>query len=124
MTSEYDLRFVTDDPAGRNRRERAYLLEAALWGVGPPLRHIRMKCHECMGGNRGDMPNRGTSSSIEECAACACPLWPYRLGFDPRRTPMDPEEALRRGAIMRGESSRAYREETDGDEEGGTWSGS
>jgi hypothetical protein len=108
--SEFDLRFIVEDdlrddtlprvePIERTSRE--YLLAMAAWGVGPVLRHVRMKCHECMGGDRGGMPSRGTARAIEECFAAACPLWPFRLGFDPRRRELTPEEAQAKASRMR-----------------------
>jgi hypothetical protein len=79
-----------------DRTSRAYLLEAAAFDVGPPLRQIRLKCHECQGGEPGGPVTARTARWIEECSSVACALWPYRLGFDPRREPM-PEE--RRAAV-------------------------
>ena len=105
--SEYDLRFVAEEdfaaPAGP-RTSREYLLEMALWKVGPVLRHVRMKCSECMGGERGSLPRGGVAQAVLDCGAVACPLWPFRLGFDPRREEM-PEErraALRERARQHG----------------------
>jgi hypothetical protein len=46
-------------------------------GVGPPLRQIRLKCCECMGGEHGSIPRGEVARAIEECSAVACPLWPY-----------------------------------------------
>ena len=95
--NEYDLRFLGDsdlrqEPQQVCRSSREYLLEMAAFGVGPPLRHIRLKCGECMGGDRGSMPRGEVAKAIEECAAVACPLWPFRFGSDPRREPVSEEK--------------------------------
>src|SRR5262245_43186165 len=59
--NQYDLCFVGDgdlpqQPQQVSRSSREYLLETAVFGVGSPLRHVRLKCGECMDGDRGSMP--------------------------------------------------------------------
>jgi hypothetical protein len=117
--SEYDRRFVSDrdlpqQPQQVSRSSREYLLETAVFGVGSPLRHVRSKCGECMGGDRGLMPRGEVARAIEECSAVACPLWPFRLGFDPRREPMPEEQreiararALRHGLGRRSQDDQS-----------------
>ena len=116
--NEYDLRFVGDgdlpqQPQQVCRSSREYLLETAAFGVGPPLRQIRLKCGECMGGDRGSMPRGEVAKAIEECSAVACPLWPFRLGFDPRREPMPEEqrEIARARALRHGLGRRPQDDE-------------
>jgi hypothetical protein len=104
--SEYDLRFVGNgdlpqQPQQVSRSDRRYLLETAAFGVGPPLRHVRLKCGECLGGS---MPRGEVAKAIDACSAVACPLWPFRLGFDPRREPVSEEqrEVARARALRHG----------------------
>jgi hypothetical protein len=49
-----------------------------------PLKSIRSFCVWCMGGN---------ALEVKNCTAPACPLYPYRLGRNPYRSP--PSEAKR-----------------------------
>ena len=105
--SEYDLRFVGDgdlpqQPQQVSRSSREYLLETAAFGVGSPVRHVRLKRGECMGGDRGSMPRGEVARAIEECSAAACALWAFRLGFDPRREPMpEGQRELARARALR-----------------------
>ena len=76
--SEYDLRFLGDgdlpeEPQQVSRSSREYLLETAVFGVGSPLRHIRLKCGECMGGDRGSMPRGEVAKAIGECLPSRAP---------------------------------------------------
>ena len=119
--SEYDLRFLGDGDLPEqtqqvSRSSRKYLVETTVFGVGSPLRHVRLKCGECMGGNRGSMPRGEVARAIEECSAVACPLWPFRLGFDPRREPMPEEqrEIARARALRHGLGRRPQDDESAG----------
>jgi hypothetical protein len=125
--SEYDLRFVGDhdlsqQPQQVSRSSRQNLLETAAFGVGSPLRHIRLKCGECMGGDRGSMPRGEVANGIQECSAVACPLWAFRFGFDPRREPMPDEQrelararALRHGLGRRPQDAKCCEQPSEGD---------
>jgi hypothetical protein len=125
--SEYDLRFVGDGDLPElgqqvSRSSRGYLLETAAFGIGSPLRHIRLKCGECMGADRDSMPRGKVASAIEECSAVACPLWPFRFGFDPRREPVSEEQrelararALRHGLGRRPQGDESCEQPSKGD---------
>ena len=125
--SEYDLRFVGNgdlpqQPQQVCRSSREYLLETAAFGVGPSLRQIRLKCGECMGGDRGSMPRGEVARAIEACSAVACALWPLRFGFDPRREPMPQEQrelararALRHGLGRRPQDDESCEQPPEGD---------
>ena len=39
-----------------------------------PLRAIRAKCLDCMGGN---------AAEVRRCPSESCPLYPYRMGHNP-----------------------------------------
>ncbi len=43
-----------------------------------PLKAIRRKCIDCSAGCAGE---------VERCELTHCPLWPFRLGRNPHRTP-------------------------------------
>ena len=50
-----------------------------------PIRSIRLKCVECMGGDPCTRVNSRSpiSTFIEECVSVTCPLWKFRLGKNP-----------------------------------------
>lgn len=97
-----------------DRRSREYI--AKFQKPQPPLRAIRMKCIECMGGTpMGDgtvAGGRAAGKDIEECCSNECPLWPFRLGTSPwkkgkRRLTEEQRAKLRENA----EKARAAKHE-------------
>ncbi len=77
-------------------------------------RAIRLKCAECMGGERGRMPRGETAEWIDECSSTCCPLWPFRYGSNPWRAPVSDaqREASKRAgrrlsAMQPGKSEKA-----------------
>jgi hypothetical protein len=77
------------DPVGKDPRQ---IDQAELRAVGhlpmPVLKAIRTKCLECCCGSPGEVRN---------CIVTSCPLWPYRMGSNPWRSPkvLSPEQRKR-----------------------------
>jgi hypothetical protein len=67
------------DPVGMNPRQ---IDQADLRAAGhlpmPVLKAIRAKCVDCYCGSPGEIRN---------CIVTSCPLWPYRMGSNPWRSP-------------------------------------
>ena len=56
-----------------------------------PLRAIRAKCYECMGGDPyGSMRERFVSVAIDECVSVVCPNFLFRFGKNPNQPPPAP----------------------------------
>lgn len=76
----------------------------------PPLRAIRLKCCECMGGDPFTTPRGEVARAIDECSSVACALWAFRYGKDPWRPAPSEEQreaARARLAALRQSESRA-----------------
>ena len=58
----------------------------------PPLKAIRAKCLDCCLDN---------TNEARLCPAKGCPLWPFRLGKNPYRTPRRMTEEQRQAAAER-----------------------
>lgn len=48
-----------------------------------PVKAIRLKCLDCSG---------GSSEEVKKCVIPHCPLYPFRFGKNPFRTPMSEEQ--------------------------------
>lgn len=60
-----------------DRRSREYRREMAMPSQNTnPVKAIRAKCLECMG---------GSSAGVDECSSVHCQLWPFRYGDNPFR---------------------------------------
>ncbi len=61
-----------------------------------PVRAIRLKCIECMGGNPSNPreDNKRVDQEISDCVSVTCPLWKFRLG-------KNPEMSNRKGPVAR-----------------------
>lgn len=57
-----------------------------------PIKAIRAKCLDCC---------CGSSNEVKLCTVEKCALWPYRLGHNPYRREISPEEKERRAANLR-----------------------
>jgi hypothetical protein len=67
---------------GRDPRE---LPLEALDELPGPLAAIRAKCIDCSAGNMAE---------VRWCVVVKCPLWPYRMGTNPRRAGQGPREPV------------------------------
>ena len=56
-----------------------------------PLRALRLKCLDCC---------NGSAQEVRLCTAVDCPSWPFRMGKNPWRAPLDDAEQARRAAMM------------------------
>lgn len=54
----------------------------------PPLKAIRLKCLDCSG---------DSAEEARKCVIPDCPLFPFRFGKNPFRTPMSEEKRKERG---------------------------
>jgi hypothetical protein len=71
--TELIVRHVAGETEGIDPRT----LSPKLFGDLPgPLAAIRAKCVDCSGGSYAE---------ARKCTATGCPLWPYRMGTNPRR---------------------------------------
>jgi hypothetical protein len=70
-----ELLIRNDDGPLEGRDPRELPLEA-LGELPGPLAAIRAKCIDCSAGNMAE---------VRRCATVKCPLWPYRMGSNPRR---------------------------------------
>lgn len=57
-----------------------------------PMRAIREKCLDCSG---------GSSNEVKTCEVRDCPLWKFRSGRNPNRTPRVMTEEQRQAAAER-----------------------
>ena len=62
-----------------------------------PLRAVKAKCLECMGGDRNE---------AEQCTAPDCPLYSYRLGKDRQKAYRPRTEAQQRASLEAAKSLR------------------
>lgn len=99
---------LRQDPEKRAmRRSRGYRAEMAPFGPLSPLRAVRMKCGECMGGERGKMPVGEVAAEIECCGSVGCTLWPFRFGDNPFRA--ERSEAQKAAAAKQAERLKGSR---------------
>jgi hypothetical protein len=56
-----------------------------------PLRALRLKCLDCC---------NDSAQEVRLCTAVDCPSWPFRMGKNPWRAPLDDAEQTRRAAMM------------------------
>jgi hypothetical protein len=71
---------------GRDPRELSREVLAAVHEPGPLLAAIRAKCVDCSG---------GSVAEVALCSAVRCPLWPYRMNWNPFSGRRGNPEALR-----------------------------
>ena len=57
-----------------------------------PLRALRLKCLDCC---------NDSAQEVRLCTAVDCPSWPFRIGRNPWRTPLDARERAQRVDRMR-----------------------
>ena len=57
-----------------------------------PLRALRLKCLDCCNGSAQD---------VRLCTAIDCPSWPFRMGRNPWRIPLDAPERAQRADRMK-----------------------
>jgi hypothetical protein len=84
------------DPRQLNSEEFREIGHSAL----PILSVIRAKCLDCC---------CGSESEVRKCTATGCPLWPYRMGTNPLRTPRQMSESQRQAATERLKAARHAR---------------
>ena len=57
-----------------------------------PLRALRLKCLDCC---------NDSAQEFRLCTAVDCPSWPFRMGRNPWRTPLDDQERAQRADRMK-----------------------
>jgi len=73
-----------------------------------PLRALRLKCLDCC---------NGSAQEVRLCTAVDCPSWPFRMGKNPWRAPLDQEaRAALLTRLARGTASQRTAAQKTGDE--------
>ena len=60
-------------------------------GIKSPMKSIRDKCIDCSGGSQADARN---------CVIPDCPLFPYRMGKNPKQDTMQVAQFDKKGALV------------------------
>jgi len=85
---------VGRDPRHMSADELAQLGHARV----SPLRALRLKCLDCC---------NASAQEVRLCTAVECPSWPFRLGKNPWRAPLDQEERAARLARLASKDTSA-----------------
>ena len=73
-----------------------------------PLKAIRNKCTECMGGDPLKAARGEVAQAIHDCVSVTCPLHHFRMGTNPfRKAASEKQKAAARQNISRARSVRA-----------------
>ena len=94
------------DDVGRDPRcMRTDELEQLGHARVSPLRALRLKCLDCC---------NGSAQKVRFCTVVDCPSWPFRLGKNPWRRKLDPQEraALQARLVPKGASESAAAQKT------------
>jgi hypothetical protein len=83
---------------GRHPRDADVDVMREIHDPAPLLRVIRAKCIDCSG---------GSESEARRCTAIGCALWPYRMGWNPFRTPREMTPEQREAGAARLAAARA-----------------
>lgn len=76
------------DPRAMSADELAQLGHARV----SPLRALRLKCLDCC---------NDSAQEVRLCTAVDCPSWPFRMGRNPRLSPLSAEARAQRADLMR-----------------------
>jgi hypothetical protein len=76
------IRHPTGETEGKHPRDADVEVMREIHDPAPMLRVIRAKCLDCSG---------GVESEVRKCTAIGCALWPYRMAWNPFRTPISEE---------------------------------
>jgi hypothetical protein len=79
---------VGRDPRSMSMGELEQLGHARL----SPVRALRLRCLDCC---------NGSAQEVRLCTAVDCPSWPFRMGRNPWRTPLDDQERAQRADRMK-----------------------
>ena len=71
-----------------------------------PLKAIRQKCCECMGGDPQNPARGEVAQAIHDCVSVTCSLHVFRMGKNPFRKPASDKQR----AVARQNISSAHRE--------------
>ena len=94
------------DDVGRDPRcMRTDELEQLGHARVSPLRALRLKCLDCC---------NGSAQKVRFCTVVDCPSWPFRLGKNPWRRKLDPQEraALQARLVPNGASESTAAQKT------------
>ena len=79
---------VGRDPRSMSMGELEQLGHARL----SPVWALRLRCLDCC---------NGSAQEVRLCTAVDCPSWPFRMGRNPWRTPLDDQERAQRADRMK-----------------------